>query len=36
MAQFCHSFNMSPSEYRSLTMSEFAAFLEVLEKVNEE
>ena len=31
MAGFCQTFNISPSEYKSLTMAEFAAFLKVLE-----
>jgi len=31
MAGFCQAFNMSPSEYKALTMVEFAAFLKVSE-----
>jgi hypothetical protein len=31
MAGFCQTFNISPSEYKALTMAEFAAFLKVLE-----
>jgi hypothetical protein len=31
MARFCQAFNISPSEYKALTMTEFAAFLKVLE-----
>lgn len=31
MASFCQAFNISPSEYKALTMAEFAAFLKVLE-----
>jgi len=31
MARFCQAFNISPSEYKALTMTEFAAFLTVLE-----
>lgn len=31
MARFCQVFGISPSEYKALTMAEFAAFLKVLE-----
>jgi hypothetical protein len=31
MAGFCQAFNISPSEYKALTIIEFAAFLKVLE-----
>lgn len=31
MAGFCQAFNVSPSEYKALTLTEFAAFLKVLE-----
>lgn len=31
MARFCQAFNMSPSEYKALSLLEFAAFLKVLE-----
>jgi hypothetical protein len=36
MAGFCQAFNMSPSEYKALTLTEFAAFLKVLEDGIEE
>jgi hypothetical protein len=36
MAGFCQAFNMSPSEYKALTLIEFAAFLKVLEDGIEE
>jgi hypothetical protein len=29
MAQFCYLFKMAPSEYRSLTVCEFLAFVKV-------
>jgi hypothetical protein len=32
MAEFCRTFNMSPSEYKALTMSEYAAFIKILKK----
>jgi hypothetical protein len=32
MAEFCVAFNISPSEYKALTMSELAAFIKVLKK----
>ncbi|CAB4149384.1 hypothetical protein UFOVP541_20 [uncultured Caudovirales phage] len=35
MARFCQAFNLSPSEYKALTMAEFAAFLKVLEDGND-
>jgi hypothetical protein len=31
MAGFCQTFNVSPSEYKALTLAEFAAFLKVSE-----
>jgi len=34
MAQFCQTFNISPSEYKALTLTEFEAFLKVLEDGN--
>jgi hypothetical protein len=36
MAGFCQAFNMSPSEYKALTMLELAAFLKVLEDGSEQ
>jgi hypothetical protein len=30
MAEFCQAFNMSPTEYKALTMSEYAAFVKIL------
>jgi hypothetical protein len=30
MAEFCRAFNMSPSEYKALTMNEYAAFVKIL------
>lgn len=35
MANFCQAFNMSPTEYRSLTMAEFAAYLKIAEKIGD-
>ena len=32
MAEFCQAFKMSPSEYRALTMDEYMAFIQVLQK----
>jgi hypothetical protein len=32
MAEFCRAFNMSPSEYKALTMDEYAAFVLSLKK----
>jgi hypothetical protein len=32
MAEFCQAFNMSPSEYKALTMNEYMAFVKVLRK----
>ena len=32
MAEFCQAFNMSPSEYKALTMSEYLAFVKILVK----
>jgi hypothetical protein len=32
MAEFCRAFNISPSEYKALTMSEYAAFVKILDK----
>jgi hypothetical protein len=32
MAEFCQAANMSPSEYRALTMSEYMAFVKILTK----
>jgi hypothetical protein len=31
MAEFCRAFNVSPSEYKALTMSEYVAFIKDLE-----
>jgi hypothetical protein len=31
MARFCSAFNISPSEYKALSMAELEAFLKVLE-----
>jgi hypothetical protein len=36
MARFCQAFNLSPSEYKALTMAEFAAFLKVSEDGNDQ
>ena len=36
MAGFCQAFNISPSEYKALTLIEFAAFLKVLEDGREQ
>lgn len=33
MAVFCHRFKMSPSDYRSLTLAEYVAFVEVAEEL---
>lgn len=35
MASFCHAFNMSPTEYKSLTMAEFSAYLKIAEKIGD-
>jgi hypothetical protein len=35
MANFCQTFNMSPTEYKSLTLAEFTAYLKVLEKIGD-
>jgi hypothetical protein len=35
MARFCQAFGISPSDYKALTMAEFAAFLKVLEDGSE-
>jgi hypothetical protein len=32
MAEFCQAFNMSPTEYKALTMNEYMAFIKVLGK----
>jgi len=32
MAEFCRAFNMSPKEYKALTMNEYAAFVMILKK----
>jgi hypothetical protein len=32
MAEFCRAFNMSPSEYKALTMNEYLAFIAHLQK----
>jgi hypothetical protein len=32
MAEFCRAFNMSPTEYKALTMSEYLAFVKILNK----
>ena len=32
MAEFCQAFNMSPTDYRALTMSEYMAFIKVFRK----
>lgn len=33
MADFCLATNMSPTEYRSLTQTEYAAFVKVLNRL---
>lgn len=35
MAKFCIYTKMSPSEYRSLTVREYSAFIEVWNEMNE-
>ena len=35
MANFCQAFNMSPTEYRSLTMAELTAYLKIAEKIGD-
>lgn len=32
MAEFCRAFNISPSEYKALTISEYTAFVKILKK----
>lgn len=32
MAEFCRAFNISPSEYKALTINEYAAFIKILKK----
>jgi hypothetical protein len=32
MAEFCRAFNISPSEYKALTLGEYLAFLRLLQK----
>jgi hypothetical protein len=32
MAEFCGTFNMSPSEFKALTMNEYVAFVKILKK----
>jgi hypothetical protein len=32
MAEFCRAFNMSPSEYKALTVNEYKAFITNLNK----
>jgi hypothetical protein len=32
MAEFCRAFNMSPKEYKALTLSEYKAFITDLNK----
>lgn len=36
MARFCQAFNMTPTEYKALTMAEYVAFLKVLEEAGAE
>jgi len=35
MARFCLTTNMSPTEYRSLTLTEYRAFISVWNEMNE-
>lgn len=35
MANFCLAMKMSPSEYKSLTLTEYKAFIKVYEEMNE-
>ena len=32
MAEFCRAFNISPTEYKALTVSEYKAFIKILKK----
>jgi hypothetical protein len=32
MAEFCRTFNISPTEYKALTMGEYLAFIKTLQK----
>jgi hypothetical protein len=32
MAEFCRVFNVSPAEYKALTMGEYVAFIKTLPK----
>jgi hypothetical protein len=32
MAEFCGAFNMSPTEFKALTMNEYAAFIKILKR----
>jgi hypothetical protein len=32
MAEFCRTFGISPSEYKALTINEYAAFIKILKK----
>jgi hypothetical protein len=32
MVEFCRAFNMSPSEYKALTLNEYSAFITHLQK----
>jgi hypothetical protein len=32
MAEFCRYFNVSPSEYKALTMGEYLAFINTVKK----
>jgi hypothetical protein len=32
MAEFCRTFNISPSEYKALTLNEYSAFIKTLQK----
>ena len=32
MAEFCRVFNVSPSEYKALTMGEYMAFVRTIQK----
>lgn len=35
MANFCQAFNISPTEYKSLTLAEVAAYLKIAEKIGD-
>jgi hypothetical protein len=32
MAEFCRAFNVSPTEYKALTIDEYKAFIKILKK----